>query len=80
MWRGWPLRDHTTQHKKTHNTQPRRTTSPLPSPPPPPLTMTSAPITAYFDDNDDHDYDVDINDVDWEVEAWDIQQRGAALP
>ena len=41
--------------------------------------MTSAPTTAYFvDDDDDDDYDVD--DVDWEAEARDIQNRMLDIP
>ena len=50
--------------------------------PPPPQMMTSAPTTAYFvdnddddDDNDDDDDDDDVDDVDWEAEARDIQNR-----
>jgi hypothetical protein len=52
--------------------------------------MTSTPTTAYFDDdnednddnndnkdNDDHDdnNNYNVDDVDWEAEAWDIQNR-----
>jgi hypothetical protein len=41
--------------------------------------MTSATTTAYFvDDDDDDDYDVD--DVDWEAEARDIQNRMLDIP
>jgi hypothetical protein len=41
--------------------------------------MTSAPTTAYFvDDDDDDDYNVD--DVDWEAEARDIQNRMLDIP
>ena len=41
--------------------------------------MTSAPTTAYFvDDDDDNDYNVD--DVDWEAEARDIQNRMLDIP
>ncbi len=39
--------------------------------------MTTAPTTAYFVDNDDDDDDDDndVDDVDWEAEARDIQNR-----
>ena len=36
--------------------------------------MTSAATTAYFDDDDDDD-DYDVDDIDWDAEARDIQNR-----
>ena len=43
--------------------------------------MTSAPTTASFmDDDDDDDDDYDVDDVDWEAEARDIQNRMLDIP
>ncbi len=41
--------------------------------------MTSAPNIAYFVDDDDYD-DYDVDNVDWEAEARDIQNRMLDIP